>query len=532
MKKEINFELINKVKSILMWGGGYHTEEVLRFYKPFFNSKKLFITDQNKVGETIEEYKISAANDIDYNSIDLVVIMSAIYHDEIENTLRNKCHYKGNTIGLYAFRQALLEVDSYDECLCHINDFIYHMENGTKSYSYDSVFKQEFSHYKKIKLFAWLASSIGESIRYLLTYYDTVFKNKPEDEYYLLVPYIKGDDFANGKFIEIISRTIPLVTYQNCHFWKYLLNKYPKRFDCEAYNNYNGILVDSYDQFDKKMPDCYLRDMIIPVISYTQDEENCAVHELELMGVTGDFVCIFGRDSAFEKQQYGNVYNEDIRNIDMQLFKNANEYLSGKNIKTVRMGKTVANSSDLPNCIDYASKYRSDLMDLYLLGNCKFYAGSLSGIVEIAHLQNVPTVLLGVVQIGIYNSLLYRKEDIYVPKKLYSIKENRILSFTEMWDAEMAAKERRTRYYQDNGLEFIECTQEEIAEAVAEMNEKIDGTYIESDEEKKLQKKYHNLLDSWIKKHGYKYAYYLHSNISGTFILKNAFLLEEYNQIQ
>lgn len=529
MESKFTFDQLNKSDNILIWGAGYHTEEVLRFYKFFFESKNLFITDKNKAGNFIEEHKILNSKDIDYNNIDVAIIMSAIYHDEIECSLRNEYHYHGSVIGLYSFRRMLLGLSSHNECICHLEDFIYHMENGRKSYSYDYIFKEKFSKYKKIKLFAWWASSIGESIRFLLTFYDTSFKNKKEDEYYLLIPYIKGKDFANGRFIEIISRTIPVVTYDNCHFWKYLIEKYPERFDYESYNDYNGILVNVYDQFDERNPGGYFRDTKFPIISYTSDEIDTATHKLEQLGIPGDFVCIFARDNAYLKAQYGGSYYNDIRNMDIKSFEASEEYLYKNNIKTIRMGKTTDQPIDLPNCIDYAANYHSDFMDLYLLGHCKFYAGSLSGITAISQMQNVPTVLLGVVQLGIHNSLPYRSSDIYVPKKIYSHTENRMLTFTEMWDAEISARNLCERYYQDNDLEFIELTQEEIREAIIEMNEKIDGTYIEQEEEKQLLKKYHDLLDGWIKKNGYNYSYFIHINISGSFILKNSFLLEEHN---
>ena len=100
------------------------------------------------------------------------------------------------------------------------------------------------------------------------------------------------------------------------------------------------------------------------------------------------------------------------------------------------------------------------------------------------------------------------------------------MNFIEMWDAEMAAIEEMGHYYQNQKLKFIECSQEEIREATMELNDKIDGTYVEDDQEKELQRRYHALLDDWIEKHGYRYSYFLHCNISGSFIKKNVFLLE------
>lgn len=531
MCKEITAERLNKVNNILIWGVGYHTEEVLRFYKTFFEQKHLWITDKNKAGEYIGEYEIIPSGNIDYSNVDLVVIMSAIYHDEIKSTLINKYNYQGAIIGVYAFRRMLLELDSYSENSLRLDNFVDYIECGMQSYSYDYFFKEKFSCYKRIKMYAWNVSSIGESVRYLAAYYYSAFKNKPEDEYYILAPYSDSKEFANGRFVEIASRTVPMITYENCHFWRYLFNKYPERFECTQYNYYNNTCLYTYDPYGKTMyPDYYFCDKKLPVIFYTPEEKKYAVDKLKQWGISGDFVCVFARDNTYANGRF--YVDINMRNMNIESFEYAEEYLLKRQIKTIRMGKVVEQPVDLLNCIDYAFKYHSDFMDLYLLGKCKFYAGSLSGIVELAHIQNVPVVLLGVVQIGLCYSLLYKSSDIYIPKKVYSKKENRILSFTEMWDFEMDSQISNNvcSYYQEHELEFIECSQEEIKEAIIEMNEKIDGTYIEDDIEKELQRKYRDLLDDWIERNGYKYSYFLHCNISGSFIKKNAFLLEERNE--
>lgn len=527
MKAEFTFEQLETCKYILFWGAGYHSQEVLRFYQPFFEKRQLQIVDKNKAGSIIEGYEVLSAGDIDYTTVDLTAIMTAIHHAEVEDSLVRQYGYRGPVIGLYAFRRLLLRLDSYNECKCHLNDFIRHMESGCASYSYDYIFQEQYSQYKEIRLFAFWSSSIGESIRYLTAYYDAVFMHRKDDEYDLLVPYIKGNDFANGRFIEIVSRTVPMVTYQNCHFWKYLLEKYPERFHLESYNDYNGILVDAYNQFDERIPQGFFCDRKFPVISYMEDEKFAIREKLEEMGIDREYVCIFARDNAYLQHQYGQAYAfNDIRDMDISSFQSAVEYLQTENIKTVRIGKHVKYRIDFAGCIDYASKYHSDLMDIYLCGNCKFYAGSLSGIVEFAQLQGVPALILGLVQSGIYNSIPYRSSDIYVPKKIYDKRNGRFLTFLEMWNAEMDAKDKLSQYYKDHQLEFIELAESEIRAAVIEMNERIDGTYLEDAYEKDLQRKYHELLEHWIEKNGYRYFYFQHINISGSFIKKNAFLLE------
>ena len=86
MNLEAEFERLKTCSRILIWGGGYHTKEALRFYKSFFRERDIQIVDKNKAGQSIEGYKIIASDEADY-SIDYVVIMSSIYHDEIERGL-------------------------------------------------------------------------------------------------------------------------------------------------------------------------------------------------------------------------------------------------------------------------------------------------------------------------------------------------------------------------------------------------------------------------------------------------------------
>ncbi len=112
MKEEVTFEQLYEADNILLWGAGYHTEEVLRFYKGFFDEKQFWITDKNKAGKLVAGYSILASDEIDYANIDLVVIMSANHHDEIQETLRCTYGYKGLIIGLYSFRRILLGLDS------------------------------------------------------------------------------------------------------------------------------------------------------------------------------------------------------------------------------------------------------------------------------------------------------------------------------------------------------------------------------------------------------------------------------------
>ena len=68
------------------------------------------------------------------------------------------------------------------------------------------------------------------------------------------------------------------------------------------------------------------------------------------------------------------------------------KYINSIGGKVIRLGDPVDMSiNDI--CIDYPnSKYKSELMDLYLIKNCKLYIGTNSGILDCAFLLGTPVL--------------------------------------------------------------------------------------------------------------------------------------------
>jgi hypothetical protein len=55
--------------------------------------------------------------------------------------------------------------------------------------------------------------------------------------------------------------------------------------------------------------------------------------------------------------------------------------------------------------------------------------------------------------------------------------------------------------YRREGVRFEDNTEDEILEATKELNAKIDGVWVESDEERKLNDKYWKIMNMWRKDH-------------------------------
>ncbi len=234
-------------------------------------------------------------------------------------------------------------------------------------------------------------------------------------------------------------------------------------------------------------------------LCFTDYEENAGKKLLKKMGI-GDndwFVCFHSRDPIYIKyeQKTPDVLN-DYRNCDIKNYLKAMEYVTSLGGFAIRMGSSIAEKlPDLGNSriIDYAKNYRSDFGDIYLSAKCKFFVGASSGLSNIPQIFHIPVVSTNLIPI----STPLRKNDLFIIKKIWSIKKKRFLTFSEILDFEYTEKYIFTRLgerYTDAGLKSIENTPEEILGVTKEMNERIDGKFITTDEDDNIQSRFQSLF--------------------------------------
>lgn len=234
-----------------------------------------------------------------------------------------------------------------------------------------------------------------------------------------------------------------------------------------------------------------------PNISFTKEEEEKGGKLLRRMGVkeNGWFVCFHARDPEYlaKKLPAGfDVYN--YRDCNIRNFLKAAEYIAAKGGFAVRMG--IVGNERLPRTknkriIDYAANYRNDFMDIYLPAKCKFFIGSTAGLWRVPTLFNVP--IAGTNFAPFHTPL--RKDDLFIPKKLWSKEEKRFLTFSELFDFELSFNRYpKDSDYEKAGLAYVENSPEEILDLAKEMNEKLDGKWKETKEDKKLQEIFRSLI--------------------------------------
>ena len=234
----------------------------------------------------------------------------------------------------------------------------------------------------------------------------------------------------------------------------------------------------------------------LPVVEFTQSEVDLGESFLRSIGVKKDqkIVCYATRTASYysELQKSGvTLKSQTIRNPDENVYFHVAKSLSERGYFVIRMGKDL--STKIPkefesSIYDYASLNRSDFLDAYLLYKCGFLLNGGTGIFIFRAIFNLPTV-----QADLYRILqnLYFG-DIGLFQKVWSLKEDRLLTVREMVTIGDGFSDER--HQERLGVRLVKNTADEILAACNEMEERLNGTWISTEEDEVLQQKYWRLI--------------------------------------
>ena len=136
-------------------------------------------------------------------------------------------------------------------------------------------------------------------------------------------------------------------------------------------------------------------------------------------------------------------------------------------------------------------------MDLFLIKNCRYYVGCDSGLSCVAYLFRKPMVLTNFTGFNQIIKNAYKKE-IIIFKHFYSLDLNRKLSLKEIF--EMKINDIDSYHdFKKMKIELLENSQEEIFNACLEMENILEGKIEYSLEEKVLQDKFWEIIDTNLK---------------------------------
>jgi putative glycosyltransferase (TIGR04372 family) len=243
-------------------------------------------------------------------------------------------------------------------------------------------------------------------------------------------------------------------------------------------------------QSSKHEDTCGLFNRTQPHLHFTSEEEQMGAILQQRMGVPlkAPFICFINRDSAYlDTHLSGDFRFHHYRDSSISNYIPAAEELVRRGYFTIRMGAVVKEAIDTtnPHIIDYATKHRSDFMDIYLFAKCHFMIASNSGPCNVGWIFRRPIAFVNIapfLEMKLGNYLT----DIFIPKKYWLIKDKRFMTFKEIIISG-AGGFSESKCFLNNGIELIENSAEEITALAVEMDEHLKGTWQTTDEDEALQ---------------------------------------------
>jgi putative glycosyltransferase (TIGR04372 family) len=253
-----------------------------------------------------------------------------------------------------------------------------------------------------------------------------------------------------------------------------------------------------------------------PVLELWQADRARGWQMLESMGVPSGswFVCLHAREGGYSP---ADEFVHAHRNSDVLKLIPAIELITSRGGWCIRMGDP--STKPLPpmdRVVDYAHHpARSDWMDIFLCASCRFFVGNSSGLCLVGVVFGIPCALTNMIPVSTLGCFA---RDISIPKLLQRRAGGHYLPFKEILNSPLADY-RLAKLYRDAGIEVEENSAEDIRDLVAEMLDRLQGTFVETGEDRELQRRYMSLF-----RPGH-YAYAAASRVGAAFLRKYKNLL-------
>ena len=278
----------------------------------------------------------------------------------------------------------------------------------------------------------------------------------------------------------------------------FIVNRFISRF--VSGGNYHEIGNTNSDR------DVYnLLDQSKPHINFTDDEEVEGKKMLTKFGISQDakFVCLIVRDSAYldknKKYTLRDWSYHSYRDGDIDKYVLAAEELARRGYYVFRTGIKVLKplkSSD-PKIIDYSnSGMRSDFMDIYLGAKCTFCISTHTGLDCVPFVFRKP---IAYILVPFAFLITNNENNLMITKHHINKKNQKELTVSEIFSSNVAMA-LKTKIYEINNIELKENSPEEIKDLVIEMDERLNGSWNETEEDLLLQKKFWSIFEENINK--------------------------------
>lgn len=247
-----------------------------------------------------------------------------------------------------------------------------------------------------------------------------------------------------------------------------------------------------------------------PVFILNNVHLNIGKQTLQKLGVISgkSFVCIHVRSQGYSVKD-DKVHSH--RNFPHEtLILAINEIIAYGDVCILMGDANTAYFPKIKGLIDYAhSVYRSELMDVYLCANTKFFLGNSSGLYLLSSVFNRPCALTNMLPFAITG---FSMHDICIPKLIKCTLTGRKLNLSEIMNSNIS-KYRNAIQFKNSNLELVNNNAEEIRDLVIDMYSLIKDTK----QYAFMRKLNSSFLDYLDKSH---YCYGTMSNLAPSFINK------------
>jgi putative glycosyltransferase (TIGR04372 family) len=201
-----------------------------------------------------------------------------------------------------------------------------------------------------------------------------------------------------------------------------------------------------------------------------------------------NYVCLIVRDSSYLKaiRKDKSFAFHDFRDAEINSYRQAAERLTSLGYTVIRMGQIVGEPliSENPKVIDYATNgMRSEFLDVYLGANCKFCISTGTGWDVIPSVFRLPIMHTNILPIFDPPTVSF-PVTIY-PKTVYDLRTKSDLSLLEVIERGIASSTSKDQFSKAK-VEIQHLSPEELVEAVTEMAQRVEGTFVETRRYKKM----------------------------------------------
>jgi putative glycosyltransferase (TIGR04372 family) len=254
-----------------------------------------------------------------------------------------------------------------------------------------------------------------------------------------------------------------------------------------------------------------------PILSLTQEHVSRGECRLRELGVPPEawFVCVHNREGKYSPHD---EHLHSFRNGHIETYFMAMRAITDQGGWCIRMGDpTMKNIVPMKNVIDYAHHpLKEDWMDLFLAARCRFFLGCGSGAYAMASVFGVPVATVN--QAPLSAVLPFGKNDLGIPKLLWSRNDQRMLNFSEIFSSSLSNM-RYAEEYDQAQVDLVDSTQEDILALAEEMLERTENRAVYTTTDNDLQLRFKALM-----RPGH-YSYGSESRVGRSFIRKYEHLL-------